>query len=154
MPLLNLPPFDVKLTHNEGKRMIFDSLRKKYVVLTPEEWVRQHFINYLITEKNYPLNLLGNEINLRLNATLKRCDSIVYNSFLVPLMIIEYKAPTVPIKRIVFDQISRYNAVLRVPFLTVSNGIVHYCCMINYDTKAYSFLDNIPSYDELDNIRL
>ncbi|MDR1920028.1 MAG: type I restriction enzyme HsdR N-terminal domain-containing protein [Tannerellaceae bacterium] len=149
MPELNLPAFDVKVTEKEGKRMIFDPLRRKYVALTPEEWVRQHFVNYLLTEKHYPKELLGNEISLRLNATTKRCDTIVYNRFLDPLMIVEYKASDVAIKRAVFDQISRYNASLKVRFLTVSNGIQHYCCRIDYETQTYTFLESIPTYDEL-----
>ncbi|MDR2388805.1 MAG: type I restriction enzyme HsdR N-terminal domain-containing protein [Tannerellaceae bacterium] len=149
MQTLNLPGFDVKVTEKEGKRMIFDSLRRKYVALTPEEWVRQHFVNYLIVEKLYPAGLLGNEITLRLNATTKRCDTIVYNRFLTPLMIIEYKSPDVPIKKAVFDQISRYNISLKVRFLTVSNGIRHFCCRIDYETSTCSFLEDIPTYDEL-----
>ncbi|MDR2809916.1 MAG: type I restriction enzyme HsdR N-terminal domain-containing protein [Tannerellaceae bacterium] len=149
MQTLNLPGFDAKVTEKEGKRMIFDPLRRKYVALTPEEWVRQHFVNYLIAEKRYPAGLLGNEITLRLNATTKRCDTIVYNRFLVPLMIVEYKSTDVPITRAVFDQICRYNISLKVRFLTVSNGLRHFCCRIDYITPTYTFLDDIPSYDEL-----
>ncbi|GAB6394581.1 MAG: type I restriction enzyme HsdR N-terminal domain-containing protein [Bacteroidales bacterium] len=150
MPALNLPAFDAKVREENGKRMIFDSLRRKYVALTPEEWVRQHFVRYLITEKDYPAELMGNEIILRLNGTIKRCDSIVYNRFLVPLMLIEYKAPTVPVDKNVFAQISRYNLALRVRYLTVSNGIRHFCCKIDYQTGGYSFLESIPSYGVLD----
>jgi virulence-associated protein VagC len=149
MPELNLPAFDVKVSEKEGKRVIFDPLRRKYVALTPEEWVRQHFVNYLLTEKHYPKDLLANEVTLRLNATTKRCDTIVYNRFLSPLMIVEYKAPEVAIKRAVFDQISRYNASLKVRFLTVSNGIRHFCCRIDYESQTYTFLESIPAYDEL-----
>ncbi len=129
--------------------MIFDPLRKKYVVLTPEEWVRQHFIHYLISEKQFSKDLLANEITIRLNATTKRCDTVVYNRFLAPLMIIEYKSPAITIKRAVFDQICRYNICLKVPYLIVSNGLQHFCCRIDYDTQTYSFLQDIPFYDEL-----
>jgi hypothetical protein len=151
MPVLNLPPFDAKVTEKEGKQMIFDPLRRKYVALTPEEWVRQHFVNYLLTEKNYPKELLANEVSLRLNATAKRCDTIVYNRFLIPLMIVEYKSTDVAINNAVFDQISRYNAALKVRFLTVSNGILHFCCRIDYETQTYSFLESIPAYEELED---
>jgi hypothetical protein len=147
--MLNLPAFDVKVTEKNRKRMIFDPLRRKYVALTPEEWVRQHFVNYLIVEKRYPKDLLGNEITLQLNATTKRCDTIVYDRFLTPLMIVEYKSPDVPIKRAVFDQICRYNTSLKVRFLIVSNGIRHFCCRIDYETQTYTFLEDIPFYDEL-----
>jgi hypothetical protein len=149
MPVLNLPAFDVKVTEKEGKRMIYDLLRRKYVAFTPEEWVRQHFVNYLITEKQYPSNLLGNEITLRQHEVFRRCDTIVYDCFLTPLMIVEYKSPDVAIKRAVFDQICRYNASLKVRYLTVSNGILHFCCKIDYETQSYSFLKSIPAYDEL-----
>jgi hypothetical protein len=150
MSVLNLPAFDAKVTEKEGRWMIFDPFRRRYVVLTPEEWVRQHFVNYLVTEKHYPKNLLGNEITIRLNATTKRCDTIVYNRFLAPLMIVEYKSPSIPVKKAVFDQISRYNAALKVRFLTVSNGLRHFCCRIDYRTQTYTFLRSIPCYDELD----
>jgi hypothetical protein len=150
MQTLNLPGFDAKVTEKEGKRMIFDPLRRKYVALTPEEWVRQHFVHYLIIEKHYPAGLLGNEITLRLNATTKRCDTIVYNRFLIPLMIIEYKSPNIPIKKAVFDQISRYNVSLKVRYLTVSNGIQHFCCWIDYETQTSTFLGDLPAYDELE----
>ncbi|MDH6303804.1 putative type IV restriction endonuclease [Parabacteroides sp. PF5-5] len=146
---LNLPGFDAKVTQKDGKPFIFDSLRRKYVALTPEEWVRQHFINYLVAEKKYPKELLANEITIKLNGTTKRCDTIVYNRFLAPIMIIEYKAPSVPVKRAVFDQIARYNASLRVRYLIVSNGMQHFCCRIDYDTQTYTFLESLPAYDEL-----
>lgn len=129
--------------------MIFDPLRKKYVALTPEEWVRQHFIHFLIEHKGYPNGLLANEIQLDLNGTRKRCDSVLYDRTLRPRMIIEYKAPTVPITQQVFDQICRYNIVLKVDYLIVSNGINHYCCKVNYSDFSYVFLKEIPSYNQL-----
>lgn len=143
---LNLPTFTVKVVEKNGKRMIFDPIRQKYVALTPEEWVRQHFVNYLISAKSYPKELLANEVSLKLNGTAKRCDTVAYNRFLEPLMIVEYKAPTINITRAVFDQIVRYNMVLRVEYLTVTNGVSHFCCKINYETQTYSFLENIPEY--------
>lgn len=146
---LNLPKYPVKLTEKMGKPFIWDSMRRKFVALTPEEWVRQHFVNYLVTEKHYPKELLANEVTLKLNGTSKRCDTVVYNSFLEPLMILEYKAPTIGITHATFDQIIRYNHVLHVKYLTVSNGLRHFCCQIDYEQQTYVFLENIPEYGEL-----
>ncbi|RHJ91428.1 type I restriction enzyme HsdR N-terminal domain-containing protein [Parabacteroides bouchesdurhonensis] len=147
---LNLPTFAVKVTEKEGKRLILDIIRRKYVTLTPEEWVRQHFINYLIVVKKYPHELIANEISIKLNNTTKRCDTIIYDHFITPLMIVEYKAPHIEITKNVFDQIARYNMSLRVKYLTVSNGINHFCCKIDYNTQTYSFLKEIPEYNKLE----
>ena len=111
---LNLPSFDTKIAIKEGKNVIFDPLRRKYVALTPEEWVRQHFINFLITYKGYPTALMANEVQVILNGTRKRCDSVLYRKDLSARMIIEYKAPDISINQMVFDQIVRYNIVLKV----------------------------------------
>lgn len=146
---LNLPTFAVKIAEKNGKRIIFDTVRRKYVALTPEEWVRQHFVNYLITEKQFPKELLANEVSIKLNNTAKRCDTVAYNRFLAPIVIVEYKASTIDITRAVFDQIARYNIVLRVRYLIVSNGINHFCCKIDYETQTYSFLEGIPEYTAL-----
>ncbi|MCD8041873.1 MAG: type I restriction enzyme HsdR N-terminal domain-containing protein [Tannerellaceae bacterium] len=146
---LNLPPCKVKVIEKDKKHQIFDPVRKRYVALTPEEWVRQNFVSYLITEKGYPKELVANEIAIKLNGTSKRCDTIVYNSFLAPLVIVEYKAPNIPINQTVFDQIVRYNMVLKVKYLIVTNGLSHYCCQIDYDTLSYSFLQGIPEYSVL-----
>ena len=134
----------------DGMHTIFDPVRRKYVALTPEEWVRQHFVNYLITHKGYPKELIANEVPLKLNATSKRCDSVAYNRFLAPLMIVEYKAPTIEITSAVFDQIVRYTMVLHVRYLAGSNGISHFCCKIDYENFTYSFLEGIPEYKELE----
>ncbi|WP_099465298.1 type I restriction enzyme HsdR N-terminal domain-containing protein [Parabacteroides provencensis] len=146
---LNLPTFAVNIAEKEGKRMILDIVRRKYVALTPEEWVRQHFVNYLFTTKGFPHELLANEVSIKLNNTSKRCDTVVYNRFLIPLMIIEYKAPHIEITKEVFDQIARYNMALKVEYLTVSNGIHHFCCKINYNSQTYTFLEDIPEYTDL-----
>lgn len=151
MLALNLPIYPAKVIVREGKRMIFDPVRHKYVALTPEEWVRQHFVNYLLTEKGFPKDLVGNEITIRLHNTSKRCDTVVYNRFLAPLMIVEYKSPTVTISRAVFDQIARYNMALQVGYLVVSNGLSHFCCKIDYQTKTYAFLKTIPQYNDLED---
>jgi hypothetical protein len=129
--------------------MIFDFLRKKYVALTPEEWVRQHFTHYLVEHKGYPKGLLGNEIELQIGDKRLRCDSILYNKVARPQMIIEYKAPTVPLQQKVFDQVSAYNLLLRVDYLIISNGMEHYCCMMDYEHQKYLFLQEIPDYEKL-----
>jgi len=146
---LNLPSFDINVKKINGKLAVFDPLRRKFVVLTPEEWVRQHFVNYLITEKCYPKLLIANEIQINLNSQKRRCDSVVYDRSLSPLVIIEYKSPDVPISQSVFDQIARYNIVLRVRYLIVSNGLNHYCCRMNYENQSFEYLSDIPDYTEL-----
>ena len=146
---LNLPPFEVKMQKRDGKNWIFDSLRKKFIALTPEEWVRQHFIHFLTDYKGYPKGLLANEVQLNLNNTKKRCDTVLFKKDLSARMIIEYKAPHIEITQTDFDQITRYNMVLKVEYLIVSNGIRHYCCRIDYNTMQYTFLPDIPAYGEL-----
>ncbi|OJX60191.1 type I restriction enzyme HsdR N-terminal domain-containing protein [Dysgonomonas sp. 37-18] len=146
---LNLPSFDINVKKIGGKLSILDPLRRKFVALTPEEWVRQHFVNFLLREKGYPAALIANEIQIDLNKLKKRCDSVVYNRDLSPLMIIEYKAPDVDITQQVFDQIVRYNIVLKVKYLIVSNGLNHYCCIMNYDKQSFNYLSDIPNYTDL-----
>ncbi len=149
MNRINLPPYDIKLREKDGKRQIFDFLRRKYVALTPEEWVRQHFVHYLVAHCGYPKGLLANEKELRAGDKRLRCDTLLYNNDLQPLMIIEYKAPEVEITQHVFDQISTYNRLLHVDYLIVSNGHHHYCCRMDYEKGGYSFLENIPLYEDL-----
>ena len=141
---LNLPSFDKKLIQKDGKPFIFDIIRRQYVALTPEEWVRQHFVHFLISEKGYPQSLMANEVQLKLNGMSRRCDTVVYDRTLRPRVIVEYKAPTVNITQQVFDQICRYNMVLQVDYLIVSNGLVHYCCKVDNNTHTYTFLKDIP----------
>lgn len=146
---LNLPPCLLKISNDAGKYSVFDVLRKKYIALTPEEWVRQHFVHYLIEHKGFPQALLANEVQIRLNATKKRCDTVLYRRDLSARLIVEYKAPSVEITQAVFDQITRYNMVLKVDYLIVTNGLQHYCCQIDYTLQAYCFLPEIPTYSEL-----
>ena len=146
---LNLPVFDTKIATRSGKNVIFDVIRKRYVALTPEEWVRQHFVHFLIAHKGYPSTLIANEVFLRLNGTQKRCDTVLYRRDLTARMIVEYKAPHIEITQAVFDQISRYNMVLKVDYLVVSNGVQHYCCQMNYKKQNYLFLEDIPDYSLL-----
>ncbi len=129
--------------------MIFDVVRHRYVTLTPEEWVRQHFTHFLMEHKGYPQGLLANEIQIKLNGTSKRCDTVLYRQDLSAQMIVEYKAPTVEITQKVFDQITRYNMVLHVDYLVVSNGLEHYCCKMDYENQTYHFLPDIPDYQAL-----
>lgn len=148
---LNLPPRSLPLTQNaDGTITVFDPLRRKSVMLTPEEWVRQHFVSYLVSDLGYPAGLIGNEVSLNLNGLRRRCDSIVWRqSDAAPLMLIEYKAPRVRITAKVFDQITRYNMVFQAPYLIVSNGMTHHCCKIDLQTGAYEFLPEIPAYSSL-----
>ncbi len=149
MLALNLPAYDTKITTNDGKRQIFDTLRRCYVALTPEEWVRQHFVHYLLDYKGYPATLMGNEVSITLNGMNRRCDTVVYDKALKPRAIIEYKAPTVKITKDVFAQISRYNLILKVDYLIVSNGLQHYCCKMDYNNNTFTFLQEIPEYDKI-----
>jgi hypothetical protein len=149
MVILNLPPFDMKIREEDEKTCVFDSVRKKWVALTPEENVRQHFVAYLINQKNYPASHIANEASISLNSMKRRCDSVIYDNSCKPKVIIEYKAHTVKINSNIFDQISRYNIVLKVDYLIVSNGMKHYCVKMDYENNSYVFLENIPSYNEL-----
>lgn len=146
---LNLPPYATKIVVRDGKNAIWDVIRRKYVALTPEEWVRQHFVHFLIGHKGYPASLLANEVALTLNGTSRRCDTVLYDRTLSPRMIVEYKAPHIPITQKVFDQIYRYNLVLQVDYLIVSNGLSHYCCRMDYDHQSYEFLRDVPEYKAL-----
>lgn len=146
---LNLPAYDVMLRGTQQRPEIFDFLRRRYVALTPEEWVRQHFCHWLVDHKGYPKGLLGNEIELRVGQKRLRCDSILYNKVMKPVMIIEYKAPTIKLQQQVFDQITAYNLLLHVDYLTVSNGLEHYCCRMDYAHRSYEFLREIPDYANL-----
>ena len=146
---LNLPKYGIKIANENGHQTIFDVLRRKYVALTPEEWVRQHFVHYLIEHKGYPQSLMANEIQLAIGNKKLRCDSVLYDRSLKPRMIIEYKAPTVNITQKVFDQITIYNMLLHVDYLVVSNGIKHYCCRMDYENQTYLFLADIPNYQEI-----
>lgn len=146
---LNLPSFAIKLSGTPEHPRIFDSLRRRYVALTPEEWVRQHFIHWLTGHKGYPAALMANEVALSIGDKRLRADSVLYDRQLQPRMIIEYKAPTVQITQRVFDQIAAYNMLLHVDYLVVSNGLTHYCCRIDYANRTYEFLRDIPDYSEI-----
>lgn len=146
---LNLPAFDINIKKSGNKLTVFDNLRRRFVALTPEEWVRQHFVNYLITEKKYPASLIANEIQINLNNQKKRCDSVIYNRAMQPLVIVEYKSPDIKITQEVFNQIVNYNIVLKVEYLIVSNGVNHFCCHMDYEQMKFEYLSDIPLYNEL-----
>ena len=149
MTPLNLPPMEVRTKTEGGRTKIWDTLRGRYVALTPEEWVRQHFVAYLIGEKGYTPALMANEVRIELNGMSRRCDTVVYQRNLKPRVIVEYKRPDVKISQRVFAQICRYNLVMQVDYLIVSNGLEHYCCRMNYRQQTYEFLDEIPQFKEL-----
>ena len=146
---LNLPSFELKIKKQNNKNYVFDRLRKQFTKLTPEEYVRQHFINYLIEHKNYPEALMANEVAIEVGNLKKRCDTVLYDRFMNPILVVEYKSPTVKITQETFDQIVRYNTTLRVPWLIVSNGLQHFCCKINYENGNYLFHPEIPNYQDL-----
>jgi len=143
---LNFPKFSFRFKNSENKLAIFDEIRKKFVVLQPEEWVRQHCIHYLINLKNYPKSLLNVEKELILNNLKKRYDIVVFKPNGNLQLIVECKAPNVNITQEVFDQIARYNMTLNANYLMVTNGINHYYCQIDQENKRYIFLEDIPNY--------
>lgn len=147
---LNLPDFQIKLSGTAEKPAVWDILRRRYVALTPEEWVRQHFVHYLIEHRGYPASLLANEVNLQVgNGKKLRADTVLYDTGLHPRMIIEYKAPDIPLTQKVFDQASIYNLLLHVDYLVVSNGMQSYCCKMDYDRQEYLYLEEIPNYQNI-----
>ena len=146
---LNLPSFDINIAQRNGRPTVFDPLRRRFVALTPEEWVRQHFVNYLVQHLHYPAGLMANEVELTVGDKHLRCDTLLYNKDMQPQMIIEYKAPHIALSQKVFDQITAYNLLLHVDYLVVSNGMEHLCCQMDYDNRRYVFLPNIPDYNQL-----
>lgn len=148
LPVLNLPPFAARLRRDDDSRRggdeIYDPLRRRWVALTPEEWVRQNFVNFLIEGRQFPAALMANEVPLELNDTGRRADTLVYFRSLRPAVLVEYKAPDVAVTQKVFDQAARYNSVLRAPYIIVSNGLRHFCCRLT--PEGYRFLPDIPSW--------
>lgn len=146
---LNLPEYPFRIRTTGGKQEIFDQVRRKFVSLTPEEWVRQNVVQYLINSLNVPQSLMVVEKSLVLNRMKKRADVLIYNTSGEPLMIVECKAPGVRIAQKTFDQIARYNMVFRVKYLLVTNGLEHFICSINFSASNYSFLPQIPVFAEM-----
>ncbi|MBO7506440.1 MAG: type I restriction enzyme HsdR N-terminal domain-containing protein [Paludibacteraceae bacterium] len=146
---LNLPKYSFRIKEMPDGLRIFDRCRGKFVALTPEEWVRQNMVEYLIQAKNFPAARIGNEVTVVVNGMRKRSDTVIYDKEMRARVIVEYKAPTVKITPKVFDQIANYNFVLNVDVLIVSNGLEHYCCRMDGATKKYVFLRDIPEYQSL-----
>lgn len=146
---LNLPAYNFNTKKEGDKLLIFDSLRKKFVKLTPEEWVRQHFIRFLIQEKNYPVALIAVESQIIINGMKKRCDAIIYDNQMNPFIIIEFKSPAVPITQETFNQVAVYNFNLNVGIFMLSNGIQHFLCKINANKTGYDLYDEIPDFNQL-----
>ena len=146
MQKLNLPNYIFRLKSNENKTLIFDDLRKKYVALTPEEWVRQNFVQFLIEKKKYPVTLIAIEKQLLINNLKKRTDIVIFSSDGTPNIIVECKAPKIKIAQNTFDQIARYNLKLNANYLIVTNGLEHYFCKLDKESETYIFLKDIPNY--------
>lgn len=147
MQPLNLPTYPFKIKSSENKYFIFDIVRKKYVMLTPEEWVRQHIIHYLIEEKNYPISLIAVEKKVTVNKLTKRTDILVFNAKGLPHIIVECKAPSIQISQDAFDQIARYNLKLEASYLIVSNGLNHFYCYMDTENEKFVFIETIPNYN-------
>ncbi|MCQ2973629.1 MAG: type I restriction enzyme HsdR N-terminal domain-containing protein [Bacteroidales bacterium] len=151
MQQLNLPPCRLTIKNEPQNKYIFDIIRKKYLVLTPEEWVRQHFVHFLINYKNFPQSLMRTENGLKLFNTIKRSDIVVYNRDAKAMVVVECKAPEVKISQDTFDQIARYNIHFNAPFLIVTNGLDTYCVKKNFSTGSYEFLSGIPNFNDIIN---
>ena len=147
---LNLPYFPFRIKEHNVKKLIFDSFRRRWVMLTPEEWVRQNFARYLTEIKHFPASLVAIERSLRINQHDFRSDIVLFAKTGIPLVVVECKAPEVKISQDVFDQIARYNMELRVNYLIVTNGMNHYCCRFDPDQLTYTFLPEIPDYLEME----
>ena len=149
MEIIKIPTYSFKIKSADKRKLIFDFVRKKYIAFTPEELIRQNFIQYLINEKTYSESLISVELPIKVNSLVKRCDIVIYNRKGKPFMIVECKAPTVKINQTVFDQITRYNINFRVDYLVITNGKETFCCRINYEKGSYKFMNYIPAYSEV-----
>jgi hypothetical protein len=146
MQKLNFPDYSFKIKSKENKPAIFSILRKKYLVLSPEEWVRQHCVNYLMTEKNFSPNLLSEERQIQMNGITKRYDIVGFKPNGSIELIVECKAGNIEITQDTFDQIARYNMALNADYLMITNGLNHYFCQMDYNDETYIFLDHLPSH--------
>jgi hypothetical protein len=137
----------LNIRNTSAGQQIFDCVRKRYVILTPEELVRQNIIMYLANVKNYPISLMRVEASMKLNNMQKRCDVLIYNRNRSPLLMVECKAENVKISQDVFNQLARYNLIFKVPYLVATNGKDTYCCKINFETQSYEFISEIPAFE-------
>ncbi|HSG67732.1 MAG TPA: type I restriction enzyme HsdR N-terminal domain-containing protein [Bacteroidales bacterium] len=149
MQQLNLPEYEFRLKKTGDQVSIFDEVRKKFVALTPEEWVRQNFVRFMIDHKNVPAGLVALEKSIVMNTMSRRPDVLIHDRAGKPVMVIECKSPDVKISQGAFDQVARYNAVLRVPYVVVTNGLDHYCCRMEFPDNTYTFLREIPDYGHM-----
>ncbi len=151
MQKLNFPSYTFRFKNSENKVAIFDEIRKKFIILTPEEWVRQHVVRFLLEEKKYPKSLLNVEKVLTVNGLRKRYDVVVYNPDGSIFILIECKAPEIKIAQATFDQIARYNMTLKAQFLMVTNGLNHYFCQMDFENEKYVFLKELPNFETINN---
>ncbi len=149
---LNFPAYRFKITSDPAGQSskIFDIIRRKYVLLTPEEWVRQHLLHYLVTEKKFPKSLIGVEKRVRVNGLPRRTDVLVYNKSMRKILLAECKAPSVRVTQKVFDQAARYNLSLDVKYFVLTNGLETICCTMDHENKKYNFLKEIPGCSEME----
>ncbi|CAN5513640.1 type I restriction enzyme HsdR N-terminal domain-containing protein [soil metagenome] len=143
---LNLPSYDPKVRRRNNKIEIFDPIRKKYILLTPEEWVRQHFVNYLVRHMHYPRSLIRMESGLKYNSLQKRSDILVYNRLGIPFMLVECKAAEVKLNQKVVEQIAVYNHIISAPYMVITNGITHYCYKKNQEDRSFEHLRDLPAF--------
>ncbi|MEZ4884607.1 MAG: type I restriction enzyme HsdR N-terminal domain-containing protein [Chitinophagales bacterium] len=146
---LNFPEYPISLKTVGNKNYIMGLVRKKYLLWTPEEWVRQHVLHFMVKDRAYPKSFLAVEKALRVNTLLRRTDIVAYDSKGQPVLIVECKAPNVKITQQVFDQIAAYNISLKVEYLFVTNGLEHYCCKIDYEANSYAFIEDLPHFEDL-----
>ncbi|MEL1240301.1 type I restriction enzyme HsdR N-terminal domain-containing protein [Flavobacterium flavipallidum] len=146
MQKLNFPSYTFRFKNSENKTAIFDEIRKKFIILTPEEWVRQHVVRFLLEEKQYPKSLINVEKVLLVNGLRKRYDVVVFKPDGSIHILVECKAPEVKITQLTFDQIARYNMTMKSNFLMVSNGLNHYFCQMDYENEKYDFQPELPDY--------
>lgn len=144
--VLDLPDHGVKLKHDARGTTVFDPVRRRWVLLTPEEWVRQHVINLLLVDTLCPIAMVGVEVPLSLNGLAKRADVVVHGGGGRPILLVECKAPGVPVSQRTFEQAARYNSVFQVPYLLVTNGMKHFCCAVDHERGTVDFLTALPSY--------
>ncbi|MBC7605394.1 MAG: type I restriction enzyme HsdR N-terminal domain-containing protein [Burkholderiales bacterium] len=147
MQKLNFPTYDFRFKNSENKVAIFDEIRKKFILLSPEEWVRQHVVQYFLQQKKYPKSLINVEKVLKINGLTKRYDLVVFNPNGSVFILVECKAPEIKITQDTFDQIARYNLTLKATFLMVTNGQNHYFCQMDFEKEAYQFLSELPTYN-------
>lgn len=150
MQQLNFPTYNFRFKNSENKTAIFDEIRKKFIILTPEEWVRQNVVQYLLQEKKYPKSLINVEKLLKINGLVKRYDVVVFNNDGSIFILVECKAPEIKISQTTFDQIARYNMTLQAEYLMVTNGLNHYFCQMDFENERYAFLRELPDYGDSD----